>query len=307
MKTYYLAIDIETSGPSMVHHFIPCFGAALIDVDTLVAEHVRLFWIAQPDNTTWDDATIAEFWSKARNATWYREILDRQASGTLPSLQTTMREFVDWVRNAVAALDRVAAPTEDNAAGQPHVRIVSDNPSFDLGWLSYYLALGTDGAVPHVQYLIRDRFMGAALDTHSFADGLCRRLRAPHLTAPGSYAQPHTSVWHTLGIAEWRRHVFAANHASHDHHPENDAVAIGLSAALVTRAALDMCRLHDGVPLRSQYDTAAPPSLAMYSMVSPFHRRAYGSRTRSSPITYYDPPAQPPLVYNAYSTSPPNV
>lgn len=298
-KTYYLAIDIETSGPSMVHHFIPCFGAALIDVDALVPREVRLFWIAQPPNTTWDDTTLKEFWTRPKNVAWYQEILQQQSSGTLPSLASTMCAFVEWVRSMVGALEAGSSSPDDTDGAKAHVRIVSDNPAFDLGWLSYYLALGTDGAVPHIQYLLNGRYIGDALDSYSFADGLCRRLRAPNLAPRDAYAQPNMSVWQALGISEWRRHVFTANGARHDHRPQNDAVAIGLGAALVARAALDMCRLHDGVALRSQYDVLPPPSLAMVSMQHHHHhhhRRV--PHVRGTTFYAYAPTQeQPPLIY----------
>lgn len=259
-SSYLLALDIETSGPSMVHHFIPCFGAALIDVNTLRPVTTRLFWIQQPENTTWDTATVKAFWQKSEIAPWYAEILERQRSKTLPSLKDTMNAFVNWVREIVgyspphspSNLHSSSSEGIDNNI-RPYVRIVSDNPAFDLGWLSYYLALGTDGRVPQVQYLLHDRFNGPPLDTKSFFDGICRRLRIP-LFNTADYWQPPASTWHTLGISRWRRNVLDANNAHHDHHPHHDAVVIGLNVAIAMNAAADSCRKNDKVPLRSRFD-----------------------------------------------------
>lgn len=248
-RTFYLSIDIETSGPSMVHNFMPCFGAAFIDVEQCKVLEQRLFWIAQPEGSEWDAETVRSFWNTSENQTWYHEVLDRQESSTLPSLSETMGDFVDWVQNHLYSKYAEPHRSHNNV-----VQLISDNPSYDLGWLSYYLALGTDGRVPHVQYLLNNRFNGRPIDTRSFCDGVRHKLHGPSFTRSDRYRQPRT-VTQALRVSQWKKHILGEMGVRYDHNPKHDAVVIGINAAVVACAVADQLRTKPAVtPCLATYD-----------------------------------------------------
>jgi hypothetical protein len=206
--SYYLAIDVEASGGSHTRNFVPCLGAALVDVKGLKVMDTFFAFLEQPENTEWDDRSLREFWLKKDNIGWYGDILRalKDPAKARP-VRETMLEFVMWARAWVAKL------------GFENVVVISDTAGFDAGWFDHLLP------APHTMlYLLGD--YKPVRDVSSWYMGIARCT--PETSLWGSFKRAHIA----LGLGE----VLPTFEYVHDHRPDNDAAHIGLCAAYIANA-----------------------------------------------------------------------
>lgn len=117
MLNYILAFDIETSGSSYLHNGILSIGASLQDNNGKEHKFFEVN-INLPREKVFEEKCKVNFWNK------YPEALDYINSNTVePNIGIQLfAKFLDEVD-----------------LHYPRLSIVSDNPSFDIAWLDYYL------------------------------------------------------------------------------------------------------------------------------------------------------------------------
>lgn len=191
-KTICLAIDIEKCGDSPMNHPVLAIGTCVGTDDGEVLE--KKTWCLWPfPGQVMEPRCLKEFWDPRP------ELLKKIASCAVPPLPALI-EFNTWL-NGLA---------ERHGAGK--VRILSDNPAFDIGTLDFVLC--TRG--------IRDmplRYLG---------DDTYRSITDPSEMIGGQGSQKLVDGW--IGAR-----------VQHDHWPENDAEYIYWQyiGALKVRDALE--------------------------------------------------------------------
>jgi hypothetical protein len=117
---YVLALDVEASGQGIRTNFMTAIGAALVNGKTL--EKVAGFqsYLAQPEDTCWEQRCVDEFWSKFPDV--WEETKKRVASAEQP--EVVMDRFRHWVLEVTKG---------------KKVKIVFDTSGFDQAWIDYYL------------------------------------------------------------------------------------------------------------------------------------------------------------------------
>jgi hypothetical protein len=115
--TLICSIDIETSGPQIIKNGIISLGYCIgsLHGKTLVKKRINM---KLDDNHTFDEDTYNKFWLK------HIDILDKLKENQVDP-KTGMNEFIKDV---------------DEYDSKYKLIIVSDNPSFDLAFVNYYLA-----------------------------------------------------------------------------------------------------------------------------------------------------------------------
>lgn len=119
---YVLAIDIETSGSSLIQNGLVSIGCSLQDQHS---NELRAFQVnlTLPENHIYEERCLQEFWLKNPRA---HEFVQKDAL----SPDTAIKMFSEFLENA--------------EKDYPDLIIVSDNPSFDIAWLNFYLSQYTD-------------------------------------------------------------------------------------------------------------------------------------------------------------------
>lgn len=119
---HVLAMDIETSGSSLTQNGIVSIGCSLQDQysNELGTFQVNL---TLPENCVYEERCLREFWLKNPRA---HEFVQKDA---LPP-DTAMEMFREFLGSA--------------EADYPDLMVVSDNPSFDIAWLNFYLSQYTN-------------------------------------------------------------------------------------------------------------------------------------------------------------------
>ena len=188
-----LSLDIETNGPDLLKHEIISIGYCVGDLVGNVINKERINFkydtVFEPD--CW------KFWSK------YLSVLDKLKEGQLTPY--------DAINKFIIMVDELDTKYD--------LRIITDNPSFDISFINYYLNKYL-GRLP-ITYIhgIGHKYR-CIFDTDSFARGALHQ----------NYADPWTSdskVTETFGLTL---------DASHSHFPDDDAEYIyKLHIALVNR------------------------------------------------------------------------
>ena len=113
-----VAVDIETSGPSVLRNGILAIGFCLGDMKGSVIQKKRIH-VALDDHHTFDERCLTDFWDKPAN----KKVLETIQVNTSPPAKA-IREFVQAI---------------DTFDEHYQVSLVSDNPTFDFYFLNYYL------------------------------------------------------------------------------------------------------------------------------------------------------------------------
>lgn len=113
-----VGLDVEASGMGLRTNFVLQIGLAEVDVET--GRVLRKFqsFIAQPENTEWEERCVREFWSKHPE----RFEFVKNAIVNAPSRDEVATSVLSWLKDC----DKDA-------------RFVVDTPGFDLAWLDSIL------------------------------------------------------------------------------------------------------------------------------------------------------------------------
>lgn len=184
-------------------HFMPCLGAALVDIDEGQVVSRFFSYAAQPEGKTWEDRALEEFWLKPENLAWYTEVLENLKRNP-PSRELAIAAFLEWVVR------------QCDAYGADNITLLFDTAGFDYAWLSAHLPAGMSP-----DYLF-GRYRGPR-DMSSFHMGLAQNALTTEWGA-------EEAAFVHLGVEPPQLDVV------HDHHPDNDAAFNGLTAAYIERA-----------------------------------------------------------------------
>jgi len=185
-----LGIDIETGGSG--NHPLVSVGTCLVQDGVTVEK--RRFGIPF-DRKAFCPVTKREFWDNENEIPGIRAALDKfehegKQAGDMHEAINQVATYIDKVRNDF-----------------PDVIVVSDNPEFDLGWLSRYFAsvLGREGTnhSRNKDGKIEYRGVNWCLTTMRRMAGI---LQGRNVGAKGVITKP-----------------VLPRHVLHDHHPDNDA------------------------------------------------------------------------------------
>lgn len=179
-----LAIDIETSGPRPSKDFILSIGWCLGTTDGRIIDNSRIDF-KPPLDATFDQFTFDNFWKNHR---------------------TKLSTFTTTGRNHVTAISDFATVI-DTFDGEYDLRIITDNPAFDMGFINYAFDIHLN-RLP-ITYLLNDqRYYRPIFDTDSFNRAFL--------------GQQHDQMWTSDSdvIAKLGSEIDVADH---DHWPENDA------------------------------------------------------------------------------------
>jgi hypothetical protein len=183
MSNYHvLAVDIEASGPSLKKNGIVSIGASILDAFSNEKDSFQIN-LSLPEGKEYEENCLNEFWLK--NIQAYNFV---QTNATNPKI--AMQEFVNFI---------------DNAERFENLKIVSDNPSFDIAWLNHYILEFTE-RVP-LGYTASNEYR-IIWDTHSMQ----KTLLAMKGDSRSEWGLPEK-----LGLK---------SHWMHDHNPLNDARTI---------------------------------------------------------------------------------
>ncbi|OJW47189.1 MAG: hypothetical protein BGO67_03685 [Alphaproteobacteria bacterium 41-28] len=119
---HVLAIDIETSGSSFKQNGIVSIGASLQDHNSNELDSFQINLVL-PEGRSYEERCVKEFWSENKK----------------------IHNFVQ--QNAVApkeAMDKFCAFLTEVETRFSDLIVISDNPSFDIAWLNFYLDEYTD-------------------------------------------------------------------------------------------------------------------------------------------------------------------
>jgi len=135
---HILCIDVETTGQNRFKHWMPCFGACVMDeLGHCPTDHQFLCYLAQPPNTGWDDSCVAQFWKCQKKAidgqSLYERLLAEASKHGVWEPRVAMSRFLGWLKRMIGRY--------------PSLQVVSDNPSYDIAWIDHYLQVYCPAAV----------------------------------------------------------------------------------------------------------------------------------------------------------------
>lgn len=209
--------DVEATGPSLVDHFVPCWGLAIVRVrrdarTKRICEQPQLVrtrkWYMQPPDSarTWDPQTVANFWDQPANRHQYTTICTMLHTGSALPAARAVREFVNECRSF------------------PNATLVADTASFDFAWLYFYLSTLFDQRRSRNRCVTPSTLFGeyrAVRDISSYFAGAAGQFDA-------RYAHRAAMKKHRITQSEWRDYARRVHCPEHDHDPENDAAHIAL-------------------------------------------------------------------------------
>ncbi len=200
-RTYYLGIDVETSGQGLGTNFMTQIGAAIVDVERGVTVATWESYVAQPEGRVWEERCVREFWSKPENAARWEET-KAEVAAARPAAEVAA-EFRAWVA--------------EHGATPDDTTIIFDTAGFDQSWVDQMLGDGS------CLYLLGG--YKQPRDASSWYVGMGLRSPAENVDSESEAAAD------TWGIA-WPEF-----HVKHDHHPAHDAELMVLRLAHASKIA----------------------------------------------------------------------
>lgn len=227
-EEYFLALDVEASGPSSALHFCPEFGAALVK-----ASNGEILWrfhtyCAAPEGRTWHQKTLDEFWLSPNVRPRYDAII--AALPTAPTAGEAMKKFIAELRAVIA---------EKVPGGSKAVQVIFDTTGFDAAFLESMIT--EDCGALSLRSLCNADEDRPLRDVHSVYMGIASAMSSQHLAKnpeTGKRLKPHEAACIALGIEK------PTTTYEHTHNPSDDAACIAQRAAHVSRA-LDRKRKAD--------------------------------------------------------------
>lgn len=177
-KNMILSVDIETSGPSVRKNGILAIGFCVGDMVGNVIKKERIN-VALDTHHAFDETCVVQFWDKPGPAKVLKDI----TVNPLPPKQAIAK-----FAQIVDVYDTLFALT-----------VISDNPTFDLYFINYYMELYLDRKPLNYKF---GKVYRKIVDSKSVLQGYgiaCKRENIP----------PRGVPWCTTAV--------------HDHYPENDA------------------------------------------------------------------------------------
>ena len=195
-----LSIDVEATGKSVTEHDCPCFGAALVDADEVAVVSTFFTHVNAGHPLRWEERCVTEFWDKPANIAWKEEIV--AANPTAPDKKEAIAAFRAWLA--------------EKTAGHKVLFLGLDTCAYDGSWMDHLM--GDDSC----SYLLGK--YRTVRDMSSFYAGV--GLMSPTEALNGTEAAACKRLKVTL--PEWEEYP-------HDHHPDNDAANIALTAAFLCK------------------------------------------------------------------------
>jgi len=202
---YLLGIDVESTGGCLKTNFMPRFGAALVDIETL--ETVQRFstFVKPPTPAhTWEKRCLDEFWTKPDMMPKYQEILHNMNCVTTPTPDEAGVLFMEWINILVGKY------------GQDSMMVVSDTAGYDYAWLQSILPAGMSMLYLFGHYV-------PTFAASNFYGGV-------------AMVTPVEQVFGTMEACCNKLSIQKpTNGVVHDHNPMNDAETIAYEAASIIR------------------------------------------------------------------------
>jgi len=188
----FFTLDIESRGDSAIRNGIVSIGVCIARGPDDPAPLKKRFDLAPLPGQSFEERCLREFWHSSDEM---RALLVRLTADAMPALE------------GIAAFRALLDTLEDPV-------ILSDNPSFDYGFINYYLDLA---GLPSLRYDATRTKYRPLYDTDCYARG------AAHMR----YDQRWTNDAEVVRVVEtaalgWEGTVFPSK-ALADHVPENDA------------------------------------------------------------------------------------
>lgn len=179
------AVDIETSGPIYTKHGILSIGWCARSADgSIKSGQINMML---PEGTDFEQKCWDEFWSK-----------------NLPALHKLKEGAVSPLEGITAFINVLDQLEQDN-----DVMIITDNPSFDIGYLNYYLAV----------YLNRNPLTYDSSGKYRpIFDTDCYTRGVLHMQYDNKWTSDRDIIAHL--------NIDTSDFANHTHTPENDATRI---------------------------------------------------------------------------------
>ena len=146
-----IALDIETSGPSVLKNGILSIGYCVGDYQGKILQRKRID-VSLDEGMTFDETTVKNFWQK----------------GSKPKV---LKDIQRSTISAKAGAKQFAAML-DAYDSKYKVDVLTDNPTFDIHFINYYLDkyLGRKA----INYLFGVTYTPRTIDTSSFLRGKYR-------------------------------------------------------------------------------------------------------------------------------------
>lgn len=208
--TDVIAVDVETSGPNLVKHFMPEFAGELITIGEQEPRESFYRALQQPNNTGWSSETLKSFWEKP-DADGVKPITafdERRKTNKIHDCYTAMDEFVDWVREMDAAV----------SAKGGRLLIVTDTAGFDVAWIDTYLSRYSSKATSLGDILGRYQ---PTRDISSFMLGVSGAIQT------GNSVEAAIQALGLSSEANWGAKF------AHNHDPASDAKHIAATASFI--------------------------------------------------------------------------
>lgn len=206
-----ISLDVETSGQDLIDNGMVELGArSLINNQRYLLGGFNQL-IELPETCHWEKACIETFWNSNENLKIKMSKIKNKI-GTMPP-ELVMKGFIKWCKEFIL---RGCANQQVN-----RIKFISDNCSFDVSWINYYLSKYAQHYPLHVFY---DRYWSAVIDTSSYAFGVSKLSyeSVNEIIERNNYFSEDQACRKQLNIP-----ITIKPTTNHDHSAVNDATYIG--------------------------------------------------------------------------------
>lgn len=197
---YVLTYDVESTGRSLKHHFMPDIGLSVVNVPEERVVATFQSYVAQPEGRGWEPRCLEEFWLQEKNKQIYEQLL--AGIKTAPPPEKVVLALVQFVREH---------------APKNRTTVVSDTAGYDHAWLDLLLADHPEQL--STQYLL-DGSYRTPRDLNSMMLGASRYPTLLHLQSIKGLTKD------VIGVVWPNNPLF-----KHSHRAVSDAAFIGLNTA----------------------------------------------------------------------------
>lgn len=183
----YLSIDIETSGPCFINNGIIAIGYCIGDENGFTLVKNRIHMKLHTDHS-FDDDCERNFWNKNENL---------------------LTEFKKNEQSPKKGISKFIKVVDDLDLKYDNLIILCDNPSFDVGFLNFYISSYLKRRP--LNFKFGNDVYRPVIDTNSFIKGVIGR-----------------------NIYQFKRYIAIKNKLKYDHLPDNDA-EVNLSCYIESR------------------------------------------------------------------------